>query len=239
MSHWIFEEKFNALTVDQLFDRGDPWQASRVYRRSEIVDTLMDLYRRAGGVDQDLTKDRVSRIVKKKLSGRNAKNRWFKNVAFGRYEYCGSNAHETLDSLSRGLEEGTDGGDGSSQRRLVPEKEYGDGDCEVYVWCLPQYAASGDQWPVKIGFAGEGGLNRRWRDFHENLPEVPQYLIRVGFKTEAEARKFEGMLHYYFKNRGRQIEGIPGKEWFNVNPEEVVGAIGVLHPNLRSASGSE
>ena len=230
MPDWIFEEKFGALTVEQLFERGGVWQVGRVFTRAEIADILIERYRQGGGVDKDLTRDHVSRIAKKKLPGEGQENQWFKKVGRGRYEYCGGDGEEPFDSLAESLEE--DNGDGNSQRRLVADKEYGDGDYEVYVWCLPQYENTGDRWPVKIGFAGEGGFNRRWRDFHENLPEVPRYLIRVAFRTEAEARRFEGLLHYYFENRGCRIESIPGKEWFNVNPEQVVAAIVALNPNL-------
>ena len=236
MSHgtshrWLFEEPFAALTAQRLFEHKGAWQAGRIYKRREIADVLLDIYRQEGGVDKGLTRGRVIRTIKKKLPGVDEKNAWFEKIDFGHYRYC--YASDDMHSSPPGASEnGKDNDFGKLDNQLVPDREYGEGACEVYVWCLPHYENSGQRWPMKIGSAGEGGFNRRLEDFQENLPEVPRYLIRVRYSTEAKARKLERALHYYFENRGRRIERIPGTEWFDANPKEVVDAIGVLDPNL-------
>ena len=91
-----------------------------------------------------------------------------------------------------------------------PELECGKGPYEVYAWCLPRYREGPDtRWPVKIGRAGPDGIRRRLRDFGENLPERPCYLIRFGCADEADARDREQLLHKYFKSRGKKSKTVP------------------------------
>ena len=119
-----------------------------------------------------------------------------------------------------------DGVDVAEGAYRVPGRELGEGPYEVYAWCLPLYEkASGSRWPIKIGMAGPGGLGRRLRDFHENLPEHPHYLLRLGCADAREARDREFLLHAWFRSRGQKLDGVPGEEWFLTNPLEIEEAV--------------
>ncbi len=228
---WLFDEPFTALTAQRLFEREGAWQAGRIYKRREIADILLDVYRQGRGVEKDLTRGRIIRSIKKKLPGDGEKTEWFEKIDFGRYKYCyRSDGADDSFLHSQESEEKKDTWD--SAEKVVPELKFGEGKCEVYVWYLPHYENAGQRWPMKIGSTSEGGFNRRLDDFQENLPEMPRYVIQVRFTTETNARKLEKALHYYFENRGRRIEEVPGTEWFVTNPEEIVEAIGILDPKL-------
>ncbi len=121
---------------------------------------------------------------------------------------------------------------------MTPERELGKGPCEVYAWCLPLYQQCSDgRWPIKIGWAGTDGFRRRLRDFRENLPERPRYLLRIGCADETEARDRESVLHAWFRARKRKIDDLPGEEWFLTNPGEIEVAIRMIMVNDESTGG--
>lgn len=107
-----------------------------------------------------------------------------------------------------------------------PERALGQGNCEVYAWCLPRYGETADaRWPVNIGRAGPGGFARRIRDFQEHLPERPRYLLRLACADEGEARDREMLLHAWFTSRDQALAGAPGRGWFRTNPRELESAV--------------
>ncbi|MDE0680062.1 MAG: hypothetical protein OXI11_07600 [Gammaproteobacteria bacterium] len=108
----------------------------------------------------------------------------------------------------------------------TPERDIGAGPCEVYAWCMPGYGATRDgRWPIRIGRAGAEGFKGQLRDFHENLPERPRYLLRLGCADDAEARRREMLLHAWFTDRRQQLEEASGDAWFLTNPGEIDEAI--------------
>lgn len=227
---WIFERPFEATTARTLLNEGGGHTSGAVYSRDDIAKRLIDQYGLGGGDGQTASKAKVARILKKQLprEGEGVKNS-FEWVTLGRYRYCGAeeDEHNSFHDSQK-----QDNSDADSLWRLEPERVLGEGACEVYAWCLPQDQNGDSSWPIKIGSAGEGGFNRRWRDFCGNLPVVPKYLIRVGFASEADAAQFERVLHFWFRNRDRQVEDIPGVEWFRTNPDEIVEAIQQLNPRI-------
>ena len=126
-----------------LFEQG------RLYRYSDIAETLKDEFVRLGGSD-DTTKDSVARVMKIGLPR-------------GRYRFLGFDGviKQSLDVEDRGIISS----EASRVGALAPECAIGAGHYEVYAWCLPQYQATcGDQWPIKISKAGPDGLRRRLSD---------------------------------------------------------------------------
>ena len=226
---WIFQRPFEANTARTLLNEGGGFSQGTVYSRDDIAKRLVDQYSRGGGDVETVSKEKVARILKKQLpkEDEGVKND-FERVTRGRYRYCGTERDEA--DLSRASEEQNNSAADSSWR-LDPERTLGEGPYEVYAWCLPQDQNGADRWPIKIGSA-KGGFSRRWSDFRENLPIVPKYLIRIGFASEAEAVQFERMLHFWFRNRDRQVENIPGVEWFRTNPAEIVEAVQQLNPGI-------
>lgn len=216
----LAKERFGADAARELCRRPGLFEQGRLYRRHEISRTLRDEFVRRGG-DEGTTKDDVARVLKKWLLGRDSP---FEKEMRGRYRFvrAGGSAGRVLDPVD-GYPDGVDMAEGAGP---APARELGEGPYEVYAWCLPLYQeASGGRWPIKIGMAGSGGLGRRLRDFHENLPEPPRYLLRLGCADAREARDREFLLHAWFRSRGQKLDSVPGKEWFLTNPREIEEAV--------------
>ena len=91
---------------------------------------------------------------------------------------------------------------------------------------MPGYGATRDgRWPIRIGRAGTEGFKGQLREFHENLPERPRYLLRLGCADDAEARRRESLLHAWFTERGQQLEEASGDAWFLTSPGQIDEAI--------------
>lgn len=216
----LARERFGADAARELCRRPGLFEQGRLYRRYEISKTLRDEFVGSGG-REGTTKDDVARVLKKWLLGRDSP---FEKEMRGRYRFVradgsGGQAAGSADAYR-------DGADVAEGAYPVPGRELGEGPYEVYAWCLPLYEeAAGGRWPIKIGMAGPGGLGRRFRDFHENLPEPPSYLLRLGCADAREARDREFLLHAWFRSRGQKLDGVPGEEWFLTNPHEIEQAV--------------
>lgn len=216
----LAKERFGADAARELCRRPGLFEPGRLYRRHEISRTLRDEFVRRGG-DEGTTKDDVARVLKKWLLGRDSP---FEKEMRGRYRFV--RADGAAGPIPDSVEGHPGRADGAEGAVPVPGREMGEGPYEVYAWCLPLYQdASGGRWPIKIGMAGPGGLGRRFRDFHENLPERPRYLLRLGCADAREARDREFLLHAWFRSRGQKLDGIPGEEWFLTNPDEIEEAV--------------
>jgi len=216
----LAKERFGADAARELCRRSGLFKLGRLYRRHEISRAMRDEFVRRGG-DEGTTKDDVARVLKKWLLGRDSP---FEKEMRGRYRYVRADGSpgQTPDSVDR-HPDGVDVAEGAGP---APGRELGEGPYEVYAWCLPRYGkASGGRWPIKIGMAGPGGLGRRFRDFHENLPEAPRYLLRLGCADAREARDRELLLHAWFRSRGQKLDDVPGEEWFLTNPHEIDEAV--------------
>lgn len=216
----LAKERFGADAARELCRRPGLFERGRLYRRHEISRTLRDEFVRRGGAE-GTTKDDVARVLKKWLLGRDSP---FEKEMRGRYRFVRADGStgRTPDSVDGH----PDGVDAAEVADPAPGKELGEGPYEVYAWCLPLYQeASGGRWPIKIGMAGPDGLLRRFRDFHENLPESPRYLLRLGCADAREARDREFLLHAWFRSRGQKLDGVPGEEWFLTNPDEIEEAV--------------
>ena len=231
---WIFERPFEANTARYLLNEDGAFSPNTVYSRDDIARGLIDQYGRGGGHAAAVSKEKVATILKKQLpkEGHGVKN-GFERVGLGRYRYRGAGGDDDASFVETDKQSRPDS---DSSWHLEPERTFGEGIYEVYAWSLPQHQNGDGRWPVKIGSAGEDGFNRRWRDFRANLPAVPKYLIRIGFTSEAAAGQFERMLHYWFRSRDRQVENIPGVEWFRTNSDEIVEAVQQLNPTIREVS---
>lgn len=216
----LVKEQFGTVVARELCRKSGLFEPGRLYRRIDIVGTLRDEFVRRGG-DDSTRKDDVAPVLKKWLLGSDSP---FRKEARGRYRFLGVDG-----AASRALggdSGGSAGSDAAEWDALVPEREIGAGPCEVYAWCLPQYQATSDaRWPIKIGRAGPDGLGRRVRDFEENLPERPRYLLRLRCADEREARERESLLHAWFRSRGQRLHGLSGEGWFLTNRSEIEEAI--------------
>ena len=216
----LIKDPFGAAAARELCCRSGLFEPSRLYRRIEISETLCKEFVRHGG-DPGTTNAAGATVLKKWLLPRASP---FRREARGRYRFLG---------LQRENREYPGAGVGGSPVRdapmdyaPTPEREIGEGPCEVYAWCMPGYGATRDgRWPIRIGRAGAEGFKGQLRDFHENLPERPRYLLRLGCTDDAETRRREKALLAWFTERGQQLEEASGDAWFLTNPGEIDEAI--------------
>ena len=216
----LIKDPFGAAAARELCCRSGLFEPSRLYRRIEISETLCKEFVRHGG-DPGTTNAAVATVLKKWLLTRASH---FRREARGRYRLLG---------LQRENREYPGAGVGGSPVRdapmdyaPTPEREIGEGPCEVYAGCMPGYGATRDgRWPIRIGRAGAEGFKGQLRDFHENLPERPRYLLRLGCTDDAETRRREKALLAWFTERGQQLEEASGDAWFLTNPGEIDEAI--------------
>ena len=216
----LVEERFGTHVARELCRERGLFEQGRLYARSHITETLRHEFVKRGGND-DTGNDAVARVLKKWLVGPDSP---FRKEMRGRYRFLGFGGavEQAVDVEDRRNVRS----DASSEGAPGPEREIGTGPCEVYAWCLPRYqATSGDRWPIKIGKAGPDGLRRRLRDFQENLPEWPRYLLRLGCADEREARDREALLHAWFRSRGQKLNDLPGEQWFLTNASEIEEAV--------------
>ncbi len=212
-------ERFGAAALRELCREPGIFEPGKLYRRVEISQRLRDAFVACGGSD-DTTKHDVAIVLKKWLTRPESP---FRREARGRYRFLGPEGE--AERLRAAHDQGNSGGR-VSHGDPAPEREIGEGRHEVYAWCLPQYqVTAGRRWPIKIGRAGPEGFARRWRDFRENLPERPRYVLRLACADEREARDREALLHAWFRTRGRKLKDLPGQEWFLTNPAEIDEAI--------------
>jgi hypothetical protein len=216
----LVKDRFGTAVARELCRKSGLFEDGSLYRRIDIAEALRDEFVRRGG-DDGTRKDGVTRVLKKWLLGPDSP---FRRETRGRYRFLGVD-----DAGGRALDvdaRGSAGSAAASGDALVPEREIGAGPCEVYAWCLPHYqATSGARWPIKIGRAGPDGFGRRLRDFQENLPEQPRYLLRLRCADEREARERESLLHAWFRSRGQKLNDLPGEAWFLTNTSELEAAI--------------
>ena len=211
---------FGTAAARELCRRSGLFEPGRLYRRVEISDTLRAEFVRHGG-DPGTTSANVATVLKKWLLGSASP---FRREMRGRYRFLG---------IEREITQYPGTGVGGSAVRdapvdegPTPECEISAGPCEVYAWCLPEYQAAGSgRWPIRIGRAGTDGFRGRWREFRNNLPERPRYLLRLGCADEAEARRREKLLHAWFTDRGQRFEEASGNAWFLTHPYEIDDAI--------------
>ena len=216
----LVKERFGTHIARELCREPGLFEQGRLYARSHITETLRNEFVKRGG-DDDTRNDAVARVLKKWLVGSDSP---FRKELRGRYRFLGFGG---VIELAVGVgDRRAARSDASSEGTLVPEHEIGTGPCEVYAWCLPRYqATSGDRWPIKIGMAGPDGFERRLRDFQENLPERPRYLLRIRCADERQARDREALLHAWFRSRGQNLSNVPGEEWFLTNAREIGEAV--------------
>lgn len=216
----LVKDRFGTDAARELCRTSGLFEPGKLYRRIDISETLRDEFVRRGG-DDGTRKDSVALVLKKWLLGPDSP---FTKETRGRYRFrgLGGGAEQALDLDAQG----SAGSDAIGVHPPVPEREIGSGPCEVYAWCLPQYqATAGARWPIRIGKAGPDGLRRRLRDFQENLPEWPRYLLRLRCLDEREARERESLLHAWFRSRGQKLNDLPGEAWFLTNPSEIEEAV--------------
>ena len=215
----LVKERFGADAARELCQKPGLFERGRVYRRIQISRKLRDEFVERGG-DEKTTPEAVAVALKKWLV---ASDSPFSRVGRGRYRFAGVEA-STGQMFDAGVV--SEGSDAAYGEELTPQRELGTGPYEVYAWCLPQYQeASGDRWPIKIGRAGPDGLRRRVRDFQENLPERPRYLLRLRCADDREAKDRESLLHAWFRIRRQKLDDLPGGNWFVTNPDEIAEAI--------------
>ncbi len=219
---YLADEPFGQEAARVLCSIPGLFEVGRVYRRKDITTELKSAFGQYGGKQVPLI-GKIAAVFKS--WGRT--DRPFKQVASGRYEFLGYG--EQLDNLTHSPAPDAQGSSPLDSDSVMPDWEFGSGPYEVYAWFLPQYQESPDnRWPIKIGRTGIEGFQRRVRDFSENLPERPHYLLRICCTNEREARQSESLLHACFERRGQKIEGLPGNEWFRTNPDEVKEVVQTL-----------
>ncbi len=230
----LIKERFGTDIARELCQKSSLFELGRLYSRSHITETLRDEFVKRGGAG-DTRKEAVANVLKKWLLGPDSP---FRREARGRYRFLGS--HGAIEQALHVKDRGYARSDAFMAGTPAPEREIGAGPCEVYAWCLPRYqATSGDRWPIKIGKAGPDGLSRRLRDFHDNLPEHPRYLLRIRCVDERQARDREALLHAWFRSRGQKLNDLPGDEWFLTNTSEIEEAVrNIIGADAPSSKGS-
>ena len=215
----LVTERFGAAALHELCRKPGLFDPGTLYPRVKISERIRDTFVGLGGSD-DTTKSDVSAVLKKWLTRPESP---FRREARGLYRFLGPEGEAARD---RAANDHAGSGGRVSLGDPAPEREMGEGRHEVYAWCLPRYeATAGRHWPIRIGRAGPEGFARRLRDFRENLPERPRYLLRLACAHDREARDREMLLHAWFRARGRRLRDLPGQEWFLTNPAEIEEAI--------------
>lgn len=105
-----------------------------------------------------------------------------------------------------------------------------DGREYIYMFYYPTYreiAFMNDvaQWPCKIGRTDQHPTTRVLQQLNSCAPETP--IIALVFQCN-DSRILESTIHNYMKLHHRFLEHSFNKEWFNTNPDEVIGVIGSL-----------
>ena len=208
---------FGQTEVKDLLDNHQVLTHGQECTRKEIADSLVERFLELGG-DPEKVPEEPARAVKNLLPGKGKRsNERFEKLARGRYRYIGQG--------SGGATAGPTAVSSHDASAAMPPPDHarGEGTYEVYAWCLPQDENTDNRWPIKIGYAGEGGFGRRWRDFAAHLPVLPRYLRSFRYETEAKARNMEGHLHYMLGDdcRRQRVQDIPGREWFLTSPDEI------------------
>lgn len=219
---------FGLNVAKDLLDHRQILTHGKQYKRREISTLLLEGFLRHGGTEENIPSD-PARTVKTVFPKRGESNERFKDIGYGYYKYIGQGSGTTV-STAVSSPNGNPNG-------LTPDRTWGTGPYEVYAWCLPQDANTADRWPIKIGFAGEGGFRRRWeQDFATHLPVLPRYLRSFRYDTETKARKAEGHLHGMLGDDGhrRRVQGIPATEWFLTSPDEIDGFMLQRYPHFAS-----
>ncbi len=225
---YVFNQPFGARAAQYLLDHYNMFVRGETYQRKDIAVALARKFKEEGG-DPNTSNLAVTRVLKKLLQ-RDASP--FRKIDHGLYTFTGGTNQDNVG------DEPTGGTERAYPGEMSAEREYGEGPCEVYAWCLPLYrtATTGACWPIKIGQAGKEGFRRRLEDFAANLPERPCYLMRLRCVDDSEARNRERLLHHYFQERDEKVvEGIAGREWFKTNPNELDKAIRDLFPRAHRA----
>ena len=226
LSEHLLKEDFEPDAARELCRILRIFEVGASYKRSVITSRLRSAFIDGGG-NPGTSKEKVAQVFKSWMRTDSPFERI--DGGYGKYRYLGYGEQPSDPALTPAGE--VQGRDTWENDAPSPDREYGDGPYEVYAWCLPRYREGPDiHWPIKIGRAGTDGLPRRFRDFWENLPEKPCYLIRFACADETEAREREQLLHKYFKSRGQKIEDSPGNEWFLTNTNEVIEAIRFIDP---------
>ncbi len=229
----LTKEPFGADAARELCRKSGLFEPGRLYRRIEISETLRREFVGHGGDSSTTTAD-VATVLKKWLFGSASP---FQREMRGRYRFLGYEGEAKQEPVTEGRINSIN--DAPMDDGLIPEREFAQGPCEVYAWCLPWYqTTAGTRWPIKIGKAGTEGFKRRLRDFQENLPERPRYLLRLGCADDVEARRREMLLHAWFASRGQKLEEVSGNEWFHTNPGEIEEAIRNLMGEDSSGRGA-
>ena len=227
----LAKEPFGAEAARELCRLPGIFNVGELYKREIICELLREQFVYRGG-SRDTSKQDIAIVLKKWLVGNESP---FRKEARGRYRFLGlyNQADDGENSTGSPLQVS----DSCDRYFPAPEKEFGEGPCEVYAWCLPRYRETPRRrWRIKIGRAGVEGFRRRLGDFWENLPERPCYLLRIGCEDEAEAKRREDLLHAWFRERRQMIDDLPGKEWFLTNPSEIEAAIrAILIPDESTA----
>ena len=228
---YVINQPFGTRAAQYLLEHYNMFVRGDTYQRKDIVATLVRKFKEEGG-DPNTSNFEVTRAVKSLLKRDTLP---FRKIDRGLYTFEGGSNQDDIE----------DGPPGDTERtasdEMRPEREYGEGPCEVYAWYLPMYrtaaSGAGTCWPIKIGQAGKEGFRRRLEDFAANLPERPCYLMRLRCTDDSEARNRERLLHHYFQERDdKVVEGIAGKEWFKTNPNELDKAIRDLFPRAHRAA---
>ncbi len=222
---------FGQSVAKDLLDNHHVLKHGKLYERREIAKLLEDGFVDRGGTREEIPHD-SARVIKQLLSEKKRSNKRFERISHGRYKYIGQGSDNATGPTAASSH-------GTNADSLTPDHERGKGAYEVYAWCLPQDEGTGDYWPIKIGYAGEGGFRRRWQqDFATHLPVLPRYLRSFRHETEAKARNTERYLHDMLGDDGRRrrVQGVPGTEWFHTSPDEIDELMMLRAPHLYVSS---
>ena len=190
----------------------------REYKREKIIQLIYDYYTRVSG--KSIEKEKVALTVKSFVKDRDNFERFkYYNGDRGYYRYIGPSNPDHV--IKYHLEED---GDSEPIDNLNPEYEYGEGEAEVYGWCLPLYQKTADPngcYPIAIGYAGPEGFVGKNYNIVKNLPETPVYLLRFRCSDENTAKDIAEYLRLALKMKNKQITNTDGPEWFQTNWKEI------------------
>lgn len=197
-------------------------------KRDIIVNGVLDYHVSNGGLYPDAQD--FPRSVKKALSNLQKRN-FATNRSYGFWEIYDNNSPliENTDLLPANEPE-----QNISLDTIPTHNVYGDGPNAVYLYYFSNYKQLSElqnkkTWACKIGRTDRDPLIRILSQSATALPEKP--VIEFIIKTN-DSSLLEGMLHSALTLRGKYIKDSPGIEWFDTNPEEVIGIIKFINENI-------
>lgn len=194
----------------------------QIVKRDDLVKRILEHHISNGGMRPEAQD--FSRSVKKALEKLQQKGH-ASNKSYGFWAIHKNDAPVQIEEATSEIIKAED---------LPTHAIYGQGEFAVYCYYFPTYkmlaeAQGKNRWPCKIGRTDRDPLLRILSQSSTALPETP--FIEFVVKTQ-NSNLLETAIHSILQIRGQHLINSPGTEWFETNPDEVLGIIKYLKEEM-------